>query len=301
MEIKDIYEEFKLKIKGPFYKTFIISWLIVNWRIIFVAFGENDSDEKIIQITNYLSSSWNALWLPLLISLFLFVVYRWVEVGAEWYVNLINRLKKRQKIKSEESNYFTGIEYAKKLDDIDSLNSISLKHRNELADRKSEIEKLYEHIKFLSMDNLNKTKWLEKESNYNSARTLEGEWKFKYKERDQIEFVIIYINLKLNNLDNLQAKQLLNKENNPMFRSEYPNDSKVIFETHIIKQVERKILIMGEDHTSDENSIFGHNLFKMDIDIVDIDDKGQPLKLKGYIKGNFRDSFYLLVELTKID
>ncbi|MFC4261913.1 hypothetical protein ACFOWM_03420 [Ferruginibacter yonginensis] len=115
-KITDFFKEIGNRLKSPFISSFIISWLIVNWRVtiglIFYKFKE-------LPFSNYTSyidlieknfSNWKYLWTPLLLALaytFLYPLFRIAILGfdalvTKWSGNLVLYFSEGAKVPMEK-------------------------------------------------------------------------------------------------------------------------------------------------------------------------------------------------------
>ena len=100
---KILYE----RLTSPFYGTFILSWLIWNWRIIYLTFfvSENKIDtDKISYIISNFSELKHIVFLPLISTIILITVFPFFTNRAYWISLLYNQWKinKRNKVQEKE-------------------------------------------------------------------------------------------------------------------------------------------------------------------------------------------------------
>lgn len=102
------------RITSPFYGYFIVSWIVLNWKIIYIAFFVNQ--EKIIEKTNllrheYLSSSfplylsWKHFWLFLIYPFVLTTLFFWLfpYITRFFYRKSLKNQKKLKIIEIQET------------------------------------------------------------------------------------------------------------------------------------------------------------------------------------------------------
>lgn len=107
MSFKDFFRSFsdsaRDRLKNPVIGAFILSWTIINWKVIFILiFSVKSIEEKIDSIdANY--SGWNSnFWLPLVISVFYIVILPYImalfDSLAVWAVNRRKEISHEHKI-----------------------------------------------------------------------------------------------------------------------------------------------------------------------------------------------------------
>ncbi len=75
------------RVSSPFFGTFISSWLVINWKIIYLTFFVNESKiegMKIDYIIKNYSNEWYIYIWPLISTLVLTTLIPFVSVGAYW-------------------------------------------------------------------------------------------------------------------------------------------------------------------------------------------------------------------------
>src|ERR1700748_661850 len=71
-KITDFFKEFKSRLTNPLFASFILSWLIINWRVPVGIFGYKLDELKVDGYKSYAdlisknASTWNYLWYPLI-------------------------------------------------------------------------------------------------------------------------------------------------------------------------------------------------------------------------------------------
>jgi len=172
-----------------------------------------------------------------------FFAYRWVEYFAEWYVTLVQAKKKKKKLQlMGEKTPFSGKEYYTKVNELETIN-------NKNNSLKKEKQELVEHIDLLknqiisfeSREVLNNsslqllTKRFEKESFYNSAEAIIGNWKLtKFSHHTEKTSILITIT----KVDN---QQIIINENFPK------EGGRQIFNSEIIHQYEDEFTLFLND------------------------------------------------------
>ena len=83
--------------KSPFYGSFIISWLIWNWRIVLTVFFYKVKNYNGLSITDVIATKYlniySCIWIPLFMSAFFLLILPWVDYLIIWYSE-INKRKK---------------------------------------------------------------------------------------------------------------------------------------------------------------------------------------------------------------
>lgn len=83
------------RLSNPLMGSFIISWLVWNWKIVLVAVGSSQTNlEKITAINKTYSDPWILLWCPLFTALALSILLPPFNLAMEWLV--FNRVEKRR-------------------------------------------------------------------------------------------------------------------------------------------------------------------------------------------------------------
>jgi hypothetical protein len=130
------------RVTSPFYGTFIISWLIWNWNIVYLTLFVSEKSlkvSKIVYINSNLIDYCKMIWYPLASSALLILVLPFVANGA-FYVNLkFTVWKRNQKQKIEGDELLTKAEsFALRQEILEQEN----KFLELLASKQNEIEQL---------------------------------------------------------------------------------------------------------------------------------------------------------------
>lgn len=128
--INSIFEE---RVSSPFYGTLIVSWLIWNWKIVYLTlFIDQDKIRvtKIDFIINNYNDIWHLVYLPLISTVTLITIIPFVTNGAYWLDLKFTTWRVNQKNEIE----------GKKLLTIEQ----SIKLRSELRELEESFEKLLE-------------------------------------------------------------------------------------------------------------------------------------------------------------
>jgi len=111
---KSIQNILNQRISSPFYGTLIVSWLLWNWKIIYLTIFV--SEQKILSnkidfiIANY-NNVYHLIWLPLLSTLLILTLIPFLTNGAfwldlkfeQWRVEQKNTIEKKQLLSIEQS------------------------------------------------------------------------------------------------------------------------------------------------------------------------------------------------------
>jgi hypothetical protein len=83
--------------KSPFYGTFIISWLVWNWKLVYyiIADGDNKIEFKIEYITDYYINAYTNFWNPLWSALVVFIVGSCLTIGFRYLQIAFSDFRKR--------------------------------------------------------------------------------------------------------------------------------------------------------------------------------------------------------------
>src|SRR5579864_8807723 len=100
--IKNISSPLSERAKSPFYGSFIVTWLIWNWRILFVIFFTSKFDLKGMNLSDFILKDYlnidDGLWIPLAFTAGYLIILPWIDYLIIWYTEWIKRLKMDRKI-----------------------------------------------------------------------------------------------------------------------------------------------------------------------------------------------------------
>lgn len=98
------------RLTSPFYGTLIVTWLIINWKIVyltlFVDSNEIDGTKLDFIIKNYSESS-NVFWYPILVTILLITVFPFITYLAYWANLYFTDLRKNRKNEVEKNQVLT--------------------------------------------------------------------------------------------------------------------------------------------------------------------------------------------------
>lgn len=98
------------RLTSPLYGTFIVSWLVWNWKIIYLTIVVSESKlktDKITYIKEHFYDLCNLLWYPLLSTILLLTIVPFISNGAFWLSTKFNRWKQEQKNLIERKQLLT--------------------------------------------------------------------------------------------------------------------------------------------------------------------------------------------------
>jgi hypothetical protein len=149
---KSIQSILSQRVSSPFYGTLIISWLIWNWKIIYLTLfiSEKKITESKIDfiVTNYSETTY-LLWFPLLSTIILLTIVPFITNGAYWLDLVFNNWRENTKNTIERKQLLT-IEQSIVL--REQIVNMEKRFDSLLADKNSEIEQMK-----LIINNYNKT------------------------------------------------------------------------------------------------------------------------------------------------
>jgi hypothetical protein len=150
---KSIQSILNQRISSPFYGTLIISWLLWNWKIIYLTFFISEkkiSESKIDFIISNYSNVNHLVWLPLLSTAIILTVIPFITNGAYWLDLSFDRWRINKKIEIEKKQLLT-IEQSISL--REQILNMENRFETLLADKNSEINQL----KLIISESENKT------------------------------------------------------------------------------------------------------------------------------------------------
>ena len=208
---KSIESILSQRLTSPFYGTLIVSWLIWNWKIIYLTIfisEKNVSGTKINYIINNYNDIHVLLWFPLLSTAVILLFLPLITNGAFWLDLLYNRWRVNKK-NSVESKQLLTIE--------DSMNLRELHLSNEkrfealLENKNKEIEQLKLIIENYSKEpSINYTNDNKLNTNEDEILTIVSNIKENKNLSDSIETIRIYINNGTSGLENMVNSSALN-------------------------------------------------------------------------------------------
>lgn len=175
--LKDIFSNLFERIRSPFYSTFIVSWLVVNWRILFLAFSDDiETSEKIDKIAAQLTTYSNSIGWPLGIALSYFFIYRWLEVLAALYINWQKAVRQDRELKQLKKHVVSGTEYFDLVAILDEQNNIYSKLKSEKAKVDTELNVVKRSLEESNRNVMELQKQVENSASYSNQTNLIGDW-----------------------------------------------------------------------------------------------------------------------------
>ena len=95
---------------SPLFGTFIISWIVCNWKIVYLTFFVSEDKieiNKIDYITTNCNDMWNLIWFPLISTFVLITIIPVFSNGAYWLSIIYNKWKVEKKKEVELSQQLT--------------------------------------------------------------------------------------------------------------------------------------------------------------------------------------------------
>lgn len=139
---KEVNESYKERLTIPFFRNFIIAFVIINWRaIVYLIYSNDEVLDRIIFIDQKFNSTWSTLWCPLVYALIASLFFPIISWGFEFPLNWIKHKRKVQKYK------YIGKAIDEKVDLIDAKKVNAEKRREELLKQKVVNENLESELK----------------------------------------------------------------------------------------------------------------------------------------------------------
>ena len=194
--IKEVFSSLSERFKNPFYSVFVSSWLIINWRIVFITFSSHYStDDKLDKISKIIHEYQFSVWLPLLVAILFFFGYKWIELGAASYNSWLKKLRENNELKLMGKHSVQGSEFleiTKKLEDLNrnyiELRGVKAQNEFDIIELEKSLNEKTDLIKTLNQTILDKP-YLENKEN------LIGEWVVKYEDSNFLNFLAFNLNI----------------------------------------------------------------------------------------------------------
>jgi hypothetical protein len=154
---KSINEIIDERISSPFYGTLILSWLIWNWKIIYLSLFISENKiigNKIDYIQTHYSNINNIIFFPLISTLILLTLIPFISNGAYWLNLIFNQWKSDKKNEVERKQLLT-IEQSIQMREL--IAEQEKRFENLLEDKNSEIKQLRLQLENSSIQNSTKT------------------------------------------------------------------------------------------------------------------------------------------------
>jgi len=122
--------------RSPFFGAFVISWIAWNWQLIYYLLSEDSSlgiFKRIWIINKHYTNWWNNLWLPLISSLFVFIVGSLLTIGFRYLQILFVNFRNEKIEKGELLTRQQSLEAKKELIEYEKrINTTSLDLQRQL-------------------------------------------------------------------------------------------------------------------------------------------------------------------------
>ncbi|WP_426483308.1 hypothetical protein [Flavobacterium sp. 2] len=184
---KSINSIFTERVSSPFYGTLIVSWLIWNWKIVYLTFFvDQDKLDKIkidFIIDNY-NDVWHLVYFPLISTFTLITIIPFLTNGAYWLDLKFTTWRVNQKNEIEGKRLLTLEQ--------------SIKLRSELRELEENFEKLLERkndeIQLLqnSLNELSNSKTDSETINFNDEKTFSNDYKVLVEKKLIDDFIKCY-------------------------------------------------------------------------------------------------------------
>lgn len=85
------------RVRSPFYGSFIISWIVWNWRIILTVLFLKKEDFGSLNLIEYIATTYlniyDCVLIPLALSAFFLLILPWIDYFIVWHAELNKRMK----------------------------------------------------------------------------------------------------------------------------------------------------------------------------------------------------------------
>ena len=147
------------RMTSPLYGTLIITWLIWNWKIVYLTlFVSEDQIEgdKITYIVHHYCDLWTLIYWPLISTVAIIVLIPFISNGAYWLTLKFNLWRHDQKIKIENNQVLSieqSIELRTEMANMEARFKESLNSKDEqVKSLLAQISQLNEEAKQLQME-----------------------------------------------------------------------------------------------------------------------------------------------------
>lgn len=166
IEFSEVLSTFKSRVRNPFFGSFILSWLIINWRVSLGIWVIDKADldslgyDNLIEYIDCKVNLWNGFGLPFIIggviagiTPFIIAGYKIIKSRAEdWYTKDQKKDADKRHIRMEKYLELWEI-YGKKLDQLNKAINDAEIFKKERIDLESDLDKANEKTKSLETSN----------------------------------------------------------------------------------------------------------------------------------------------------
>lgn len=120
-KINEKINPFLERLTSPISGTFIVTWVIVNWKIVLYLFDSTTAPVKILTIRSN-SNSWECLILPLMITSIYLLIMPFALYGLKYVTDLAKTLVEKKEIRTEKDiSIYRQYSYSTSGELLDSL------------------------------------------------------------------------------------------------------------------------------------------------------------------------------------
>lgn len=199
-KISDFFKNIKERISNPLFSSFLIAWIIFNWKIIIGLLFYNNQELKIDGYSSYIDfisknlTGLNPFWLPLMVAILYTLVFPFIRNCILAFNSWIRAWGSRWILKLSKTGKIPVYKYVE-------LREIYQKRTNlleEVIEKESTYFKQYEQernkVLELANERNNLLLDIEKWKRINDVSQLNGEWEIHYlpKEENKIYRIRIH-------------------------------------------------------------------------------------------------------------
>lgn len=294
--LKDILSSFTERVKSPFYGTFFICWLIINWKVVFIAFGDSiGTDDKISRIGAELEKHWISIGFPIIAAVIFLLGYRWIEVFASLYVSFLRSVKEDKELKQVGKHSISGVKYVEVTKKLENLSKTYINLRGERAQVESELIEATDTVNKYRKENAELHQKLRDKPKFDNKNNLAGEWVVRYSEKTKSKSTGFDMDISINNA------------NIEFIKHVGPNNKETLGFMHCYENILQDFGFAVHSINSSQLFILGR------FTIIEKEENGSFNQLRGWLKSNdpdyncelvhlYRKSFYEhLRSLSKMD
>lgn len=121
--LKNVIESYRDRLKNPILGTYTASFLLCNWRPIFILLFSKNSIEERIKIIDSKYSFWNAILWPILVTFIIVLFVPYIMMLLELAVSRASKFRKEIRYTNSIDNYNHKIVIASKEFEIQNQKS----------------------------------------------------------------------------------------------------------------------------------------------------------------------------------